>query len=140
MWRCIYYIHIFQYVCRHTSCQYSGAHLHMHPTMRSSNMEGTRVGVSRVPLGPAFTDMLNGSCDKRVSECVAGGYTWCALFRNHLLSLHERFKLLLLQTRGLLHVAGDDIICNKGAIIQDGRWELRFLSGRVLPSAGFVEA
>ena len=33
----------------------------MHPTIRSSNIEGTSVGLSLVPHAPVFTDMLKGS-------------------------------------------------------------------------------
>ena len=36
-------------------------HSQIHPIVRSSYMDGTRAGLSRVPLGPEFTDMLNGS-------------------------------------------------------------------------------
>ena len=36
----------------------------MHPTILSSNMEGTRRGLSFVPQGPTFTPILNGSCTR----------------------------------------------------------------------------
>lgn len=44
--------------------------LQIHPTMRSSYIDGTSVGLSRVPLGPSFTDILNGSCEEREREYV----------------------------------------------------------------------
>ena len=46
-------------------------YLQMQPTILSSYIDGTRVGFSRVPLGPDCTDMLNGSCiDTHVQSTV----------------------------------------------------------------------